>query len=167
MVRTPAILRTYASGDCGRRKTTAFFEPHRQRNGDDHRRHRRRLAAQYHLGRHRRVNSSRSSYAGVGIRKSTDGGKTWQHLGLAKPIGRVVLHPDNPDVAWVAALVPSIPQRRARHLQDIRRRQNLGKTIYINENTGGIDLIIDPDGQHPLRRHLGAGAPRLELRRVR
>jgi len=43
-------------------------------------------------------NSSRSSYAGDGIYKSTDGGKTWQHLGLAAThhIGKVILHPTDP-----------------------------------------------------------------------
>ena len=52
-------------------------------------------------------NSSRSSYAGAGVYKSTDDGKTWQHLGLEEThhIGRIVLHPTNPDIAWVAALV--------------------------------------------------------------
>jgi len=41
-------------------------------------------------------NSSRSSYAGAGIYKSTDGGKSWQHLGLAEThhIGRIQIHPD-------------------------------------------------------------------------
>ena len=43
---------------------------------------------------------------GNGVYRSMDGGKTWSHLGLEKTerIHRVVLHPTNPDVAWVAAL---------------------------------------------------------------
>ncbi|HAF79354.1 MAG TPA: glycosyl hydrolase, partial [Maribacter sp.] len=42
-------------------------------------------------------NSSRSSYAGIGILKSTDKGKTWQHMGLSDShhIGRIVVNPDN------------------------------------------------------------------------
>ena len=51
-------------------------------------------------------NSSRSSYAGTGVYKSTDDGKTWQHLGLtdSQHISRVIVHPNNPDIVWVAAL---------------------------------------------------------------
>ena len=50
-------------------------------------------------------NASRSSYAGAGMYKSNDDGKTWQHLGLEEThhIGRIVLHPTNPDIVWVAA----------------------------------------------------------------
>ncbi len=51
-------------------------------------------------------NSSRSSYAGAGVYKSTDAGKTWQFTGLGatQHIGRIVLHPTKPDVVWVAAI---------------------------------------------------------------
>ncbi|MBC7410596.1 MAG: glycosyl hydrolase, partial [Arcicella sp.] len=52
------------------------------------------------------ANSSRSSYAGVGMYKSEDGGKTWQHKGLDEThhIGKVILHPTDPNTVWVAAL---------------------------------------------------------------
>src|SRR6185436_15119245 len=52
------------------------------------------------------VNSSRSSYAGIGVYKSADGGKTWQYLGLpdSHHIGKIQLHPTNDNVAWVAVL---------------------------------------------------------------
>ena len=51
-------------------------------------------------------NSSRSSYAGTGIYRSTDGGATWDHRGLAdtQHIGRIILHPTDPDIVWVAAM---------------------------------------------------------------
>ncbi|MCB0549959.1 MAG: glycosyl hydrolase, partial [Phaeodactylibacter sp.] len=99
------------------------------------------------------VNSSRSSYAGVGIYKSTDGGKTWQHLGLAEThhIGRVVLHPGNPDVAWVAALGHLYSPNEERGIfKTSDGGKTWEKTLYINENTGGIDLIIDPDESNTL-----------------
>ncbi|MCB0682922.1 MAG: glycosyl hydrolase, partial [Saprospiraceae bacterium] len=52
------------------------------------------------------VNSSRSSYAGVGIYLSEDDGQTWEHRGLSEShhIGRIVLHPDDPNTLWVAVL---------------------------------------------------------------
>ena len=52
------------------------------------------------------VNSSRSSYAGIGMYKSNDNGKSWTYLGLPETqhIGKITLHPSNPDIAWVAAL---------------------------------------------------------------
>src|SRR5579875_3630813 len=52
------------------------------------------------------VNSSRSSYAGLGIYKSKDGGKTWQYAGLPEShhIGKIQLHPTDDNILWVAAL---------------------------------------------------------------
>ncbi|MFM1969470.1 MAG: hypothetical protein RL152_847, partial [Bacteroidota bacterium] len=50
------------------------------------------------------VNSSRSSYAGIGVYKSKDNGKNWEYLGLPEShhIGKILLSPSNPDEAWVA-----------------------------------------------------------------
>ena len=52
------------------------------------------------------VNSSRSSYAGIGMYKSTDNGKHWEYLGLPEShhIGKIQLHPTDANTAWVAAL---------------------------------------------------------------
>jgi len=52
------------------------------------------------------VNGSRSSYAGIGVYKSKDNGAHWQYLGLPEShhIGKILLHPSNPEIAWVAAL---------------------------------------------------------------
>src|SRR5262249_9682586 len=51
------------------------------------------------------ANIFRASMAGCGIYKSTDGGKTWQHMGLTdtQTIGRIIVHPTNPDIVYVAA----------------------------------------------------------------
>jgi photosystem II stability/assembly factor-like uncharacterized protein len=51
-------------------------------------------------------NNSRSSYWGDGVYKSTDGGRTWKNVGLPKSqhIGRIVVHPTNPNIVFVAAL---------------------------------------------------------------
>lgn len=92
-------------------------------------------------------NSSRSSYAGTGVYKSADGGKSWQHLGLAEThhIGRMVLHPTNPNIAWVAAighLYSSNPERGVFKTTDGGKTWK--KTLFIDENTGVIDLVVDP-----------------------
>ena len=51
-------------------------------------------------------NSSRSTYSGVGIFKSTDNGKTWTHSGLeeSQHISRIVLHPTDPNTIWVGVI---------------------------------------------------------------
>jgi photosystem II stability/assembly factor-like uncharacterized protein len=83
---------------------------------------------------------------GEGVYKSTDAGKTWQHAGLEKAglIGRIRIHPSNPDVAF-AAVVGNIfganPER------GIYRTKDGGRTweqvLEISENTGAIDLSMD------------------------
>ena len=50
--------------------------------------------------------TSRSSYAGDGVYKSTDGGRTWKNMGLkdSQHIARIIIHPGNPDIVYVAAM---------------------------------------------------------------
>ncbi len=92
-------------------------------------------------------NSSRSSYAGTGIYKSMDGGKSWRHLGLAEThhTGRIILHPDSPDIAWVGAighLFSSGPDRGVYKTTDGGR--NWTRVLYVDDNTGCIDLVMHP-----------------------
>lgn len=92
-------------------------------------------------------NSSRSSYAGTGVYKTTNDGKIWEHLGLAGThrTGRIILHPTNPDIIWVAALGPLYSPSQHRGIyKSIDRGKTWSKTLYIDENTGMIDLVIDP-----------------------
>ncbi len=93
-------------------------------------------------------NSSRSSYAGVGIYKSTDNGKTWQHLpGLddTHHIGALVLHPTDANVAWVAAVGHLYSANAQR---GIFKTTDGGKTwkntLFIDTQTGAIALKADP-----------------------
>ncbi|MCB0555699.1 MAG: glycosyl hydrolase, partial [Phaeodactylibacter sp.] len=93
------------------------------------------------------VNSSRSSYAGAGVYKSTDGGKSWQQLGLAEThhIGRIVLDPDNPNIAWVAALGHLYSPNEERGVfKTTDGGLTWSKTLYIDEHTGAVDLIRSP-----------------------
>jgi photosystem II stability/assembly factor-like uncharacterized protein len=93
------------------------------------------------------VNSSRSSYAGVGIYKSSNNGKTWEYLGLPEShhIGKIQLDPTNDKVAWVAALGHLYSANKER---GVYKTTDGGKTwkqtLYIDDNTGCIDLDINP-----------------------
>jgi photosystem II stability/assembly factor-like uncharacterized protein len=98
-------------------------------------------------------NSSRSSYAGTGVYKSTDGGKSWQQTGLEEThhIGKVIVHPTNPDVVWVAAighLYSPNPERGVYQTTD--GGKSWQKTLFINDQTGVIDLAIDPQNPQVL-----------------
>jgi len=91
-------------------------------------------------------NSSRSSYAGTGVYKSTDGGDSWSHVGLAEThrTGRIVIHPDDPNTVWVAAagaLYHPSPARGLYKTTDGGRSWT--KTLSIDERTGIIDLELD------------------------
>ncbi|MEN0050144.1 MAG: glycosyl hydrolase, partial [Bacteroidota bacterium] len=92
------------------------------------------------------VNSSRSSYAGVGMFKSEDGGKTWEHKGLGEShhIGRVILHPNDPNTLWVAVLGHLYSPNEERGIyKTTDGGENWKKVLYSNENAGAIDLILD------------------------
>ena len=92
-------------------------------------------------------NSSRSSYAGTGLYTSTDGGATWQHRGLAatQRTGRIILHPEDPNTLWVAAIGPLYSPNEER---GVYKTSDGGatwrKTLFVDENSGVIDLVIDP-----------------------
>ncbi len=92
-------------------------------------------------------NSSRSSYAGSGVYKSTDGGKTWTSAGLSdtQHIGRVLVHPEDPDRVWVASIGALYSHNEAR---GVYRSEDGGKTwektLFINDSTGIIDLVMNP-----------------------
>ncbi len=92
-------------------------------------------------------NSSRSSYAGDGIYKSTDAGETWQFMGLrgSQHIGRIVTHPTNPDIAWVASLGPLYSMNDVRGVyKTTDGGQTWTRTLTPPDSTGVIDLIIHP-----------------------
>jgi len=93
-------------------------------------------------------NSSRSSYAGDGIYKSTDWGSTWTHMGLdgTHRTGRIVIHPDDPNTVWVAsvgALYSPSADRGVFKTSD--GGETWTKTLFEDERSGAIDLVIDPN----------------------
>ncbi|MBR9999479.1 MAG: glycosyl hydrolase [Cyclobacteriaceae bacterium] len=93
-------------------------------------------------------NSSRSSYAGSGIYKSLDGGTTWSFVGLEaiQHTGRIIIHPDDPQTVWVAAmgnLYSHNPERGV--YKTVNGGQTWDKTLFLNDSTGAIDLLIHPE----------------------
>ncbi len=92
-------------------------------------------------------NSSRSSYAGTGVHYSEDGGANWTHLGLTdtQHIGRIILHPKDKNTLWVAAIGRLYSTNSERGVfKTTDGGKTWRKTLYINDNTGVIDLAIDP-----------------------
>lgn len=93
------------------------------------------------------ANSSRSSYPGIGVYKSNDTGHTWQYLGLPETqhIGKIVLHPQNKNIAWVAAIGHLYSPNKER---GVYKTTDGGKTwtqtLYVDDNTGAIDIDINP-----------------------
>ncbi|MBV8053357.1 MAG: hypothetical protein JOZ80_19365 [Acidobacteriaceae bacterium] len=84
---------------------------------------------------------------GNGVYKSIDAGKTWKLMGLADThaIGRLIINPKNPDIAFVAALGHPFADNEER---GIFRTRDGGKTwekvLYKDAKTGGIDVQFDP-----------------------
>ncbi|KXX68848.1 glycosyl hydrolase [Flammeovirga sp. SJP92] len=92
-------------------------------------------------------NSSRSSYAGLGVYKSEDNGKTWEHAGLenTQHIGRIVLHPKSENTLWVASIGNLYSKDENRGVyKSTDGGVTWDKTLFISDSTGVIDLIIDP-----------------------
>ncbi len=92
-------------------------------------------------------NSSRTSYAGAGMFKTTDGGKSWQSIGLTDThhIGKVLVDPRDPQTVYVAAvghLYTENPERGVFVTRD--GGKTWVKTLYVDERTGAIDLAQDP-----------------------
>lgn len=85
--------------------------------------------------------------AGIGIYKSDNSGKDWKHMGLSNcgQIGEIVVHPNNPDIVYVAALGNIFKKNRER---GVYKSTNGGKSwdqvLYLSDSVGCIDLEIDP-----------------------
>jgi photosystem II stability/assembly factor-like uncharacterized protein len=90
--------------------------------------------------------NARSSYSGKGVFKSTDGGATWQSVGLADShhVARIVIHPTNPDIVYIATighLFSKNPERGV--FKTIDGGKTWKKVLYVNDGVGAIDLVIN------------------------
>jgi len=87
--------------------------------------------------------------AGDGVYRSMDGGKTWNHIGLGEShfIGEIVVHPDNADVAWVAAMGHAFGTE-GNEERGVFKTTDGGKTwtkvLYNSPRAGAVDIEIDP-----------------------
>lgn len=95
--------------------------------------------------------NARSSYSGDGVYRSKDGGRSWEHMGLEEThhIGRIVTHPDDPEILYVAAMGHLYSRNAER---GVYRTMNGGesweKVLFIDDGVGVIDLAMnreDPD----------------------
>jgi len=93
------------------------------------------------------ANIFRASMPGVGIYKSTDAGRTFQHMGLTdtQTIARIIVHPSNPDIVYVAATGHEWTDNEMR---GVFKTTDGGRTwsriYYKSTRTGAIDLVMDP-----------------------
>jgi photosystem II stability/assembly factor-like uncharacterized protein len=84
---------------------------------------------------------------GDGVYKSTDSGKTWKHMGLkdSYQIGKVLVHPTNPDIVYVGALGRLYGSNEERGLfKTTNGGQTWEKILYVDDKTGVIDMVMHP-----------------------
>jgi photosystem II stability/assembly factor-like uncharacterized protein len=92
-------------------------------------------------------NSSRSSYPGIGILKSSDKGKTWQHVGLSdsQHIGRIIINKNNPNEVVIGVIGHLYSKNKQR---GVYKTTDGGKTwkntLFIDDMTGVIDISVSP-----------------------
>ncbi len=100
---------------------------------------------------------------GEGIFKSTDAGRNWTRMGLEQTgrIGRVVIHPQNPDVVLACALGHAYgPQQERGVFRTIDGGKNWERVLFVDENTGCSELAMDPSNP----RKLFAGMWQLDIK---
>ncbi|MCB0312539.1 MAG: glycosyl hydrolase, partial [Calditrichaeota bacterium] len=93
------------------------------------------------------ANGGHNNFAGGGVYKSTDGGATWQFLGLENTVsvGRIVVDPSNSQRVFLAAVgsyfAPN-PERGIYRSTD--GGQTWEQSLFVTDSTGAIDIVIDP-----------------------
>lgn len=99
------------------------------------------------------VNSSRSTYAGLGVYRTSNNGKSWDYLGLPEShhIGKIQLSAKDPNTAWVAVLGHLYSENKER---GIYKTTDAGKTwnqtLSLDATTGAVDLDMDPSNEQIL-----------------
>jgi photosystem II stability/assembly factor-like uncharacterized protein len=99
------------------------------------------------------ANILRASLPGVGMYKTIDGGKSFQHIGLANTgtIARIIVHPTNPDIVYAAASGNEWTYNVDRGVyKTINGGKTWEKVLYVDDKSGCIDLVLDPSDQNIL-----------------
>lgn len=102
-----------------------------------------------------------NSSVGAGVWRSTDGGRSWRFRGLRETgaIGELIVHPDNPDMAWVAALGHPFGRNTERGVfRTTDGGESWKRVLTLDDSTGVVSLAINPANP----RELYAGAWRAE-----
>jgi photosystem II stability/assembly factor-like uncharacterized protein len=87
------------------------------------------------------------SYDGLGIFRSDDAGSSWTHIGLEEcgSVGRMAVHPQNPDICYVAAMGRMFSKNDQRGVfKTTDGGQSWQNMLFLNDSTGAIDISIDP-----------------------
>ena len=93
------------------------------------------------------------SYSGTGVFKSTDGGESWQNMGLhdTHHIGKVLIHPTNPDIVFVAALGHFwSPNEERGVFRTVDGGESWDRVLFISDHAGVVDLVMDPSDPRTL-----------------
>lgn len=93
------------------------------------------------------ANGGHNNFPGGGVYKSTDGGASWQFIGLENTasVGRIVVDPANPQRVFVAAVGSYFspnPERGLYRSED--GGQSWSHSLFVSDSTGAIDVVIDP-----------------------
>ena len=105
---------------------------------------------------------------GDGMYKTVDGGKTWKHIGLteARQIAKVIIHPDDPDLVYVASMGHTWGPSKEK---GVFRTKDGGKTwekvLFKSEKTGCIDMVMNPANPKELFAACGSSSARPGARR--
>ncbi len=106
-----------------------------------------RDTSQVWVGTGERANRQSSSW-GDGVYKSVDGGASWTNVGLreSRHVGRIALHPDDPDLVYVAAMGHLWGPNDERGLyRSVDGGATWRRILHVDENTGAVDVALDPE----------------------
>jgi photosystem II stability/assembly factor-like uncharacterized protein len=84
---------------------------------------------------------------GHGMWRSDDGGRNWEHIGLdnSRHVMRIVVHPSNPDIVWVAALGHLFGTSVDRGIyKTIDGGKTWKKVLYVDDESGGAEIVMEP-----------------------